>query len=199
VPDPFQNSSTSVVAGGSAFGDFLAAVREIQDLVAGTRPPPEVLEEMTRRLHSLAELLRPWIVEESRVLAGKRPDLPGRGHPLLLPFVVDHQTDQTVTGHVQFGRFYLGGNNAAHGGAIPLLFDEVLGRLSNAAGRSRARTAFLHVNYRSITPIGAELRVEARLDREEGRKRYISGKLLHGDEVVADATGLFVALRSGQP
>jgi hypothetical protein len=76
--------------------------------------------------------------------------------------------EQHVVGRVAFGRFYLGGNGAAHGGAIPLVFDEVMGRLANTGGRPPSRTASLHVNYRSITPIERELQLTARFDREEG-------------------------------
>ena len=85
-----------------------------------------------------------------------------------------------------------------HGGAIPLVFDELMGRVVSACG-SPARTAFLHINYRSITPIEAPLTVEAHLAAEEGRKRHMRGVLRHGDTVCADAERLFVALRPGQP
>ena len=104
-----------------------------------------------------------------------------------------------MRGRVVFTRIYLGGNGAAHGGTVPLLFDEVLGRLNSSGGRSVGRTAYLHVNYRHITPIGRELELEATLDRIEGRKRFITGRLRDGDTVVADAEGLFVELLPGQP
>jgi acyl-coenzyme A thioesterase PaaI-like protein len=104
-----------------------------------------------------------------------------------------------VVGRVAFGRFYLGGNGAAHGGAIPLVFDEVMGRLANTGGRPPSRTASLHVNYRSITPIERELQLTARFDREEGRKRFLSGELRDGGTLCADVAGIFVALRPGQP
>ena len=65
--------------------------------------------------------------------------------------------------------------------------------------RPPARTAYLHVNYRNITPIERELQLTARFDREEGRKRFLSGELRDGDTLCADVEGLFVALRPGQP
>ena len=81
---------------------------------------------------------------------------------------------------------------------MPLLFDDVLGRLSNSSGGPPARTAYLHVNFRRITPIGPELQVEATFDREEGRKRYLSGRLTKDGVLLADAEGLFVVLEPGQ-
>ena len=81
---------------------------------------------------------------------------------------------------------------------LSLIFDEMLGRLANT-GRTRSRTAYLHVNYRNITPIGPELRVEAPVDRVEGRKRFLTGAIYHDGTLTAAAEGLFVELRPGQP
>jgi hypothetical protein len=77
--------------------------------------------------------------------------------------------------------------------------DEILGRLANSGGRTRSRTAYLHVDYRSVTPIGEELTFDGRFDRVEGRKRYLSGRMYRGEVLVTEANGLFVELRPGQP
>jgi predicted thioesterase len=79
------------------------------------------------------------------------------------------------------------------------LFDDVLGRLANSVGGTIGRTASLKVNYRKITPIGVELQVEATVDRIEGRKRWVSARLLDQGTLIADAEGLFVELLPGQP
>jgi len=98
-----------------------------------------------------------------------------------------------------FRPFHLGGNGAAHGGTLPLLFDDVLGRLANSVGGGIGRTAYLTVNYRKITPIGVELQVDGTVDRVEGRKRWVSARLHDGGTMIADAEGLFVELLPGQP
>jgi acyl-coenzyme A thioesterase PaaI-like protein len=108
-------------------------------------------------------------------------------------------SDSHARGQVSFGRFYLGGNGAVHGGAIPLAFDELMGRLANTGGRSPSRTPYLHVNCRNVTPIQTPLAIEARFEAEEGRKRTLTGVIRDGDTVCAEAEGLFVALRPGQP
>jgi len=197
IPDPWQNEAAPA-PGGEAFAALIASLREVQDIVNGCKPSDESMVAARAGLDAVADLLRPSIVPEEQVLAGKRPDLAGRGHSLLLPFVPEEQSANHISGKVRFTRFYLGGNGAAHGGTIPLLFDDVLGRLSNS-GRPRARTAYLHVNFRQITPIEPELFIDATVDRQEGRKRYVSGRLRCGDELLADAEGLFVVLRPGQP
>ena len=66
-------------------------------------------------------------------------------------------------------------------------------------GGPRQRTAYLHVNYRQIVPIDQELQVDARVDRVEGRKIFVSGRLSDGDTVLTDAEALFVLLKPGQP
>jgi hypothetical protein len=71
--------------------------------------------------------------------------------------------------------------------------------LSNAGGRPIARTASLRVEYRHVTPIGLELDIAAQFDFEEGRKRWLSGRLTDGHTLCAEATGLFVVLKPGQP
>jgi hypothetical protein len=95
---------------------------------------------------------------------------------------------------------HLGGNGAAHGGTVPLVWDDLLGRLVNTHHGTRARTAFLHVNYRQITPVGPELTFEIQIKPVDGRKRWATGQMFDPDGVlVNDAEGLFVQLLPGQP
>ncbi len=107
-------------------------------------------------------------------LAGRRLELPARGQTLAPSFVADEWDDNMVRGRITFGRFHVGGNHAAHGGAISLAFDDILGRLANVAGRSVARTGYLNVSFRNIPPVDKELTLVGRFDREEGRKRFIT-------------------------
>ena len=182
--------------------EFLAlidALRALQDDVTAAAPPPDLVAEAAATLAQLSERLRPYAVPERQQVTGHLTGVPGRGQTMAPVLHVEEWSDTFARGRVTFGRFYLGGNGAVHGGAIPLVFDEILGRLANTGGRTPSRTAYLHVNYRSITPVGAELRFEGRFDREEGRKRFLIGTLHDGDTLCADAEGLFVALKPGQP
>ena len=104
VPDPWQNDPRDVAAKSEEFAALIAAVREVQDLVAGTNPPEEVVVDVARRLRELAALLEPWAVGEDDAPAGKRHDLPGRGNPLLLPLVIDEQSEGLLRGRVRFTR-----------------------------------------------------------------------------------------------
>jgi acyl-coenzyme A thioesterase PaaI-like protein len=103
-----------------------------------------------------------------------------------------------MTGH--FSRFHVGGNMAVHGGILPLLFDHTFGMIAHAAGRPISRTAFLHVDYRKITPIDVPLLVRGRVTSAEGRKAFVSAELVDASEtLLAEANGLMIRLLPGQP
>jgi acyl-coenzyme A thioesterase PaaI-like protein len=197
--DPFANVTIDTERGGVAYSRFVELFRTLQDKVVSSNPPEELWDEVSGLAENAIDLLEPWAAPEWQRPAGMRVDLPGRGNPLLVPFVWEEESDSHIRGRVVFRPFHLGGNGAAHGGTLPLLFDEVLGRLANSTGRAIGRTAYLKVNFRKITPIGITLQVDATVDRVEGRKRWVSARLLDDGNLVADAEGLFVELLPGQP
>jgi acyl-coenzyme A thioesterase PaaI-like protein len=183
----------------TAFPVMADALRKLQDQLTGSNPPEPVAARIADTISALTRELAGYAVDERHQVAGRLVDIPGRGQCMIPPVEITEYSDTHARGYVNFGRFYLGGNGAVHGGAIPLVFDELMGRLANTGGRAPSRTAYLHVNYRNITPIETRLAIEARFDSEEGRKRVLTGTLRDGDTVCADAEGLFVALRPGQP
>lgn len=185
--------------GGTQFEALHLAQRRFNDLLSGAVPSEDLAERITAQLAAFAAELADFQVREGQRWDGWRGDLPGRGHPLLPPYTITGETDSTLRGRVRFTRFYLGGNGAAHGGAQPLVFDDMLGRCVNSFQEGVARTAYLKVNYRRITPIDVDLDVEVSVDRVEGRKRWCSGRMTDpGGDVVADCEALFLALLPGQ-
>lgn len=184
--------------GSDGFVELVDALHRLQDRVSGSAPPEAISVRTAARLRQLADQLAGFQSPERRQLSGHLNERPGRGQALCPELHIDEFDDDRVLGHVTFGRFYLGNNGAVHGGVLPLVFDEFLGRLAVSGKRLPSRTAYLHVNYRSITPIDVPLRLEARFDREEGRKRFIVGILHHGD-VLCGCEGLFVQLLPSQP
>lgn len=185
--------------GPEGYLDMIDALRTLQDRVAVAVPPVDLIADITRTARDLSARLAVHAVAERDRISGSLADVPGRGQTLVPVLHLDEGPDDRVRGHVRFGQHYLGGNAAAHGGAIPLVFDDLLGRLAGTGGRSASRTAYLHVDYRSVTPLDTDLRIEAWFEHEEGRKRLLRGTLHHGDILCAEAEGLFVALRPGQP
>jgi hypothetical protein len=191
VPD----SALADRRGGPELGELMAALRAVQDAAARAAAPPDVLSAAARSLREVAALLDPHAVDDGAQHAGYRFDLPGRGHPLLVPFVPDVRSGDVVEGRVTFGAAHLSGGGRVHAGVLALTFGEVLGVLSVSGGRPPSRNAALRVDYRRPTPAGVELRLVARLTAVEGRKVRVQGELLDGDEVLAEAEGLYVRPR----
>ena len=184
--------------GGVAYARMIEELRGFLNQVAGARPDPETSRELARTLATWSERLAPLAVPEAEQPYARRHDLPGRGQTLLPPqYRVVHEAGR-VEARVTFGRYFLGINGAVHGGAIMSTFDDLTGRVANGGGRSPARTAYLTVNFRAIAPIEAELTARVWIEREEGRKRFVRGQLLHGETLCADCEGLYVALNPGQ-
>jgi acyl-coenzyme A thioesterase PaaI-like protein len=184
--------------GGHRYGELVERMRDMQDAFILSNPPATAIDKATALVEQLAELFRASAVNETESPAGKRPDLPGRGSLLLLPVVATEVTNSHFLGHVRFRDFHRGGrSNAAHGGTHALLFDEVIGKLVARSGVHR--TAYLHVDYREVLPVGVELDVDATVDRVEGRKVFASGRIKLDGRTVAESEGLWIRLRPGQP
>jgi acyl-coenzyme A thioesterase PaaI-like protein len=181
-----------------SFARLADAVRLLQDRFTAAGPGPEEADALAVQVEELARTLSRHEVAEADQAAGRQYGAFARGQTFLPGIRIDEYDGDSVLGRVSFDRFYLGSNGAAHGGAISLLFDDLLGQLANA-GRPRARTAYLHVEYRRVVPIETELVVQAGTTRVEGRKVYIDGTLRDGPVVLAEASGLFVRLRPDQP
>ena len=184
---------------GAAYGRMIDELRGFLDNVAAAQPDVAAIEQVRSELAALSALLEPARVDERERVYGRRHELDGRGQVTVPQLVVTEADDHHVTGTVVFGDFFLGGNMAAHGGTIPLLFDEILGRLAQTGGRTPCRTAYLKTDFRSITPIGPRLAVRAWFEREEGRKRFLRATLHHGETLCAESDALFVELKPGQP
>jgi acyl-coenzyme A thioesterase PaaI-like protein len=182
--------------GDPALAGLVRALRLVQDRVVGLDAPPEVVASVTGLLEDAAARMAPYRMSfdgpPSWEDLHRTRDTRALG-PVLEVLESDHDS---LLGSVTFTPFFLGGNGAAHGGSIPLFYDEVLGRLANS-GRPICRTAYLNVDFRRVTPIGRPLRVEARFEREEGRKRYLYAAMYDGGQLITEARGLFVELRPG--
>ncbi len=186
--------------GGPDYGRFVEGVRTLQDHARAADAPDDVITQAAYLIEAASKLLAPYDADEWSSPSGRRTDLPNRGSVLGVPAEYYKTDDGRVGGTAQFRRFHLGRNGAVHGGCIAQLFDSLLGytafRLTQTLYQ---RTAFLHVDYRKIVPIETTLQVDAGVDRVDGRKMFLAGRLLDGDTVLAEANALFVKLNPGQP
>ena len=180
---------------------FVAAMRRLQDLAVSAAPDEDdVWDDAGARVENLVDLLEPYEAPEGVSPAGRTPGMPGFGSVMMPPWTLTEFGPHGVAMKGHFSRYHLGGNNAVHGGVLPLLFDHVFGMVTRAAGRPISRTAFLKVDYRKVTPLNAALSIRGRVDSTEGRKAFVSGALTDGnDTLLAQGSGLMVRLLPGQP
>ncbi|GAB3033350.1 PaaI family thioesterase [Mycobacterium bourgelatii] len=196
-PEPTQK-------GGPDYGRFIEAVRTLQDHARAADAPDEVITHAADMIEQVSTLLAPFYADEWQSPSGRRMDLLVRGNILTVPMsakkVRTEDGVDRIEGWARFARFHLGRNGAVHGGALGLLFDTVLGLTASVlSGTPRQRTAYLKVNYRNIVPIEKKLQIDAGVDRIDGRKIFVSGRLSDGDTVLTEADALFVRLKPGQP
>ncbi|GJF20099.1 thioesterase [Mycolicibacterium cyprinidarum] len=185
---------------GPGFGRFLTAMRRAQDLAVSADPDADTWERAADLAEELVELLGPYEAAEGVGPASRVPGLPGGGSLLMPPFRMLSFGHDGVEVEVAFSRFSVGGNSAVHGGVLPLLFDSVFGMVIHAAGRPISRTAFLHVDYRNVTPIDTVLTARGWVREAQGRKAFVNAELRDPeDTLLAEANGLMIRLLPGQP
>ncbi|MDY0013447.1 MAG: PaaI family thioesterase [Rhodocyclaceae bacterium] len=105
------------------------------------------------------------------------------------------QADGLIHGSVTVGWGYEGPAESVHGGVVALLFDQLLGfgqRISGTAGP----TGSLTVRYHHLTPLNKPLRLVARVDRTEGRKKYLVGEIWADELRTASCEGVFIMARN---
>ena len=112
--------------------------------------------------------------------------------PLLEPFHVLEGGDEVGT-RVRFDDRHQGAPFYAHGGAVAAVLDDACGYVSFLVVRMFV-TAHLEVDYRRPVLLGTEYRVRARCTGIDGRKVHLAADLLDGDDVIAEARGLFVTV-----
>ena len=183
---------------GPGFGRFLDSMRRLQDLAVSVNPDSDTWSQAADRATELVTLLEPFQAGEGVGPANRVVELPGAGSLLMPPYHVTSFKPEGVQLSVQFSRFHVGGNYAVHGGVLPLLFDSIFGMVIHAAGRPISRTAFLHVDYRKVTPIDTPLTANGWIRETEGRKAFVNAELRDSDgNLLAEANGLMVLLLAG--
>ncbi|WP_374025093.1 PaaI family thioesterase [Mycobacterium sp. HNNTM2301] len=181
-------------------GRFVAATRRLQDLTLASNPDASAWTGAARLVEDACALLDGHQVPEGMAPAGRVIELPGLGHPLLPPWSITESGPDGVTMAGHFTRAHVGGNNAVHGGMIPLFYDWLFGMVVSTAGTPPTRTAYLHVDYRNITPINEPLTAHGHITDIEGRKIFISATMTAADgTLLTEANGLMVRLLPHQP
>jgi acyl-coenzyme A thioesterase PaaI-like protein len=181
------------------------ALRAIVHRLHGSDAPAEALAEVADALEQLVADLAAFPSGSAyegfseATLAGRDPaaffdqsPMLGIANPLAPPIRLWEEEDG-MHGIATFGAAYEGPPGCVHGGYVAAAFDELLGATQSLGGRP-GMTGRLAVDYRSPTPLNAELRLFGRVVRVEGRKTITYGTLHAGDRICAESEALFVAI-----
>jgi len=208
-PPPEQMTARRVEMRGLA-----GSLRTVIDRLVATAAPTELIAELATQLEQTAGRLQSWphgTLYEGFAEAANAGDDPhamfehspfiGRSNPLAPPMTL-REVGGVVEGEVRFGSAYEGPPGCVHGGYIAGAFDELLGATQSLSGHP-GMTARLTVNYRSPTPLHADLRMRGELTGVEGRKILTKGWLYApepdgSERLCAEADGLFVAIDFGR-
>jgi acyl-coenzyme A thioesterase PaaI-like protein len=180
------------------------AMRLVVERLVNTSAPAEELAEAADQLEGIAAVLDPYPRGRSydgfaeSANAGNPhaffdwSPLLGRANPLAPPIRLV-EAGNRVVGHVTYGAAYEGPPGCVHGGMIAAGFDEILG-VANSMTGNPGMTGTLTIRYRKPTPLYTELTYVGVLERTSGRKVMTRGELWNGDELTAEADGLFVSV-----
>ena len=184
------------------------AVRRLIERTRSTTAPGDRLVEARRAVDQALEVLasdvHPGPYAQADLLGGlgrfeqtldpmelfPYSPLIGRGNPLSPPVRFEVK-EGVVHGLGRFGAQYCGPPNHVHGGVVAAVMDELLGAV-NVVNDLGAMTGTLTVRYRRPTPLFEEIRMEGRTSETQGRKVFAQGKMWHGDDLLAEAEGIFI-------
>lgn len=111
--------------------------------------------------------------------------------PLRVEVVREPGQAEYVEGRVRLGQAYEGLADAAHGGWVAAIFDDMLGAAQGLLDAPGV-TAILRTRFREVTPLGEELRFRAWIHEQRGRRIVIKGTCHAGETLTADAEGTFM-------
>lgn len=185
-----------------------AALRELVNVFTDREIDDELLDEITETATKLAAAVGtapPWDRQAAlerglsapRSLEGRRTQFPhralyGPANPTAIPTEFKFG-DAEVTAQITLEAVHGGAPGRGHGGVLSGLLDEIMGAVPSSVGAMGA-TARLTVNYRAPIPLGEPLRFRAWLHERDGRKIIVHADVRRGDDLIADADALFIAI-----
>jgi Thioesterase superfamily len=108
------------------------------------------------------------------------------------PLTVQHDDDAArCWSEFTLNGAYEGPPGWVHGGVCALVLDHVLGEAASAGLTKPLFTGTLTLRFVRGTPLG-RLRADAAVERTEGVKSFVSGRLSDADGVTVEAEGIFI-------
>jgi acyl-coenzyme A thioesterase PaaI-like protein len=125
----------------------------------------------------------------------ERSPFSGRCNALATPLTVTYDGDRTLA-HATYGEAYEGPPGSVHGGHVIAAFDDLLG-VAQAVTGTAGFTGTLSVRLVARTPLHERIDYEAGVESHSGRKVTVWGRSTLRGELLAQATGVFIAPREG--
>ena len=169
---------------GAAAGELAGLASRLEERAGPGRPPRERPD---------VEGSPADFFPASPVMGSHNPIAP----PVHLWAVTGEGGGREIAGTANFDYRYEGPPTCVHGGVIAEGFDEMLGSANLVAG-APGMTGTLKVRYRRPTPLRTDIRLEARFVERSGRKISTWAGMYAGDELTAEAEGIFIEVAPEQ-
>lgn len=184
-----------------AFESLTDAVRELLDATVRSRINASDVDALTEQVRGVSGKLLTDAPEGpvglQRSADGRLRDpanpVAGRRNAFAPPLKV-HRDKQSKRASASFnlGAPYQGPPGHVHGGVLAMLLDQVMGMIPALVGRP-GMTGYLNVTYRRPTPLMTDLGVESWVDRTEGWKTYVNGRIFDAEgRTTVEAEALFI-------
>lgn len=184
------------------------AVRELSHALVGRHADDALLDEVASALNTLSGRLeggQPRHRQPENFQQRHTEDLPAEGEAFetypdrpysgsASPLGVDLRVlrrGNEVEAHFTLRAAHEGAPQRSHGGVISAVFDDVFGFVLQL-NRVPGFTGELTIRYEAGTPIGRPLVLRARMTSRDGRKIFMSGELLDGDQRVVSGRATFI-------
>jgi acyl-coenzyme A thioesterase PaaI-like protein len=162
-----------------AIGASGASAEQMRELAAQLRAQSDLLTDAGRRRAAAPAV--PVVLVGMEDFLDRSP-ITGHANPMAPPasLAVDLEAG-VIRGEVHFGAAFEGAPGLVHGGFVAAVLDEALGMACVFTGTQ-----------------GMTGELTTRLVSVDGRKIRTAGEIYHGDLVLAEASGLFIAVDTGK-
>ena len=127
----------------------------------------------------------------------ERSGISGRSNPVAPPLRLRLDGERTL-GAAVYGDVYEGPPGCLHGGFVAAAFDDLLGCAQMASG-TVGFTGTLTIRMRKPTPLNTRIDYEAGVTKVSGRRIVCWGRSTAGDQLLAEAEGIFITPPDGMP
>ena len=182
-----------------------ARTRELIDLLVRLDPMDPIGAEVGERLAPLVDLLEAHAgpAEDLAAAAGHgepgfidRSPVTGVTNPLAPPIRIETDDDGRSSARVRLGLPFQGPSGRVHGGFVAVLLDHVMGTAVRPSATGQMFTRTLTVDYLRATPLFEDVVVSAAVERTDGRKHWVSGRIETSQGVAVRAHGLWLEPRA---